>query len=846
MREKKSVIIWCFLFFLCIFFLNNCGSDSTVQPVITPTPSTYTVNGVITNSQSQPVGGVNCALSNYGTSITESAIYTTQTDSNGNYSFSGIPSGRYKLVISKDGYVKINTIFSPSDLTSVKNTLNIIMISINEWPSVMGSYPYDPAKGYIMVSTRDYEVNPSGDARNDEMSGHDASNAGVSVEVISNKDGAPVAYGDKGCLHGNGTVDWNAEVTYEKGITHFYNVKIGETCTVSAQKTDHEFLTETDAVAVAGEMNHYILVGGIGGKVGTETPTPTPALTAMSDSAFQKQNLYNQDGSLKSNPVIDAGTINIHGSNYIRKKLSHDDSITFNGTNYPVYGSIPEIMTVKHAYTTADAGEYFDPVMSGLVDGYMASGKINNGKESVKSGETTVSAWDPNEKVYLVNNESGFEYYLPYLPGITDNVALVTDYVNGQGSSVGVNHMFPFGWAFDSKFITFNIDWQGVDSSYNGGVGSVINVKSNIKNYIIETANLDPNTEISKITKGNSDNCSYCPDPARWLTKGVFMPIAPVPGFQRNLLRKYTRAGTWILNTHTSDLFVRRDKGGVELPVYDNSNIYPLVIQTWENQNYTLLNKTDSLVSGVITSYPGNEAYYTNNVFFQNSAGVITVANNYFIQGIGGLTSRETDGWLGFKGDSPMQTMQWDKGENNADYGGQANKPYMFGGSNSSKSSGTKYSCNLKHSNSFLVNRVAKNKIKDKMYSVHYYADIGDGKGYQEVFYISYEWKALDVDKTTCKWKAATDGKGTWVPKAVLMMKNGENPVNPFVGPGGTDIHVIRFKATGWSGTNVVAWGATSDQFTVKENVENGEIYTYVASGSSNNPAVKFLLVLTN
>jgi hypothetical protein len=402
--------------------------------------------------------------------------------------------------------------------------------------------------------------------------------------------------------------------------------------------------------------------------------------------------------------------------------------------------------------------------------------------------------------------------------------------------------MFPFGWAFDSKFITFNIDWRGIQSNMTSGDGIVVTLRNNVKNHITETANLDPNTELTKL---DPNTVQYGPNPNTWLDKGAFIPIAPAPGFQRNLLRKYTRAGTWDLNSHTSDLFMRRNKGGIELPVYDNSNIYPLVIQSWENQNYTVLNQTDSVISGVITSYPGNEAYYTNNVFFPQSAGVITIAKNYLIQDIGGLSSRETDNWLGFKGDSPLQTIQWDKGENNADEGGQANKPYMFGGRNSDQvSSGSKYTCNLKHSNSFLVNRVAESTLKNKMYTVHYYVDLNDSKGYQEVFYITYEWKALDVDKSGLKWIKATDGKGTWVPKAVWQNTKG----NPFAlyDTYGTDIHIIRFKATNWSSTNVVAWGGTSDQFVIKDNVEDGEIYRYDATGSTNNPNVKFLLVLTN
>ncbi|MEQ8222689.1 MAG: carboxypeptidase-like regulatory domain-containing protein, partial [Candidatus Eremiobacterota bacterium] len=89
MNLKNYQLILLFVL-MCIFTLNSCGSDSTVQPVTTPTPTTFTVKGTVTNSQAQAVGGATCSLEIYGPGIAGSVIYTAQTDSSGKYSFSNI------------------------------------------------------------------------------------------------------------------------------------------------------------------------------------------------------------------------------------------------------------------------------------------------------------------------------------------------------------------------------------------------------------------------------------------------------------------------------------------------------------------------------------------------------------------------------------------------------------------------------------------------------------------------------------------------------------------------------------------------------------------------------------
>src|SRR5262249_46757360 len=64
----------------------------------------YTVSGVVTDGQSQPVSGVTVSLSGGQTG-------QTTTATNGSYSFSGLPTGNYTFTPSKSGYV-----FDPSSI----------------------------------------------------------------------------------------------------------------------------------------------------------------------------------------------------------------------------------------------------------------------------------------------------------------------------------------------------------------------------------------------------------------------------------------------------------------------------------------------------------------------------------------------------------------------------------------------------------------------------------------------------------------------------------------------------------------------------------------------------------
>lgn len=191
---------------------------------------------------------------------------------------------------------------------------------------------------------------------------------------------------------------------------------------------------------------------------------------------------------------------------------------------------------------------------------------------------------------------------------------------------------------------------------------------------------------------------------------GLYMHVQPQPGFQRNLLRYYTAWGSADIYNQSSDLFVRAD-GTIELPAVQVSGTWqyvPVVAQTWDgSQRYTLLNQTKSQVPSTYDDYPGYEYYLPGNVFLPGKAGVVTGYVNYLVwDSTGALDYRQTDQWLGLKGDSLDDVTTWAYAPVSGTFtepGGQGNKPYMFGAGNNALG---QYLFRLQASNSFGVARL--------------------------------------------------------------------------------------------------------------------------------------------
>ena len=218
------------------------GSDSTGA-------QGYALTGKITTPDgTQGISGVYCSLQGMAGSIYSARAVS---DSQGNYSFSGLPAGRYRLVTSIDGYYSLTTILSVDS----EKSLNLILIGKNDWAAVCGtSYPYDPAKAYIGVFVDVTEASQGTKAHLEN---------GVTVQLTGNsrKGGVAKAFINDGYLDGSGVVQWDATSTFDNGVAIFCGVTPGETHTIRAQKNGDTFDTITDASPEAGELICYVVNG---------------------------------------------------------------------------------------------------------------------------------------------------------------------------------------------------------------------------------------------------------------------------------------------------------------------------------------------------------------------------------------------------------------------------------------------------------------------------------------------------------------------------------------------------------------------------------------------------------
>ncbi|MGB6976472.1 MAG: hypothetical protein WBE18_03335, partial [Gammaproteobacteria bacterium] len=469
---------------------------------------------------------------------------------------------------------------------------------------------------------------------------------------------------------------------------------------------------------------------------------PTPMGDKSSFHFFLTENL-NSDGTSKTNAVVDAAAepYFFNGVNYLLKKLDHDDSIMFtddnNNTNtYVVYSVIPQEMSISYAYK--HLANYYDlseesilklpPQVNGVST--LQISQLNSHIEftQVPGGDLSSDKDLPSNQVRTI--QSGF--FLPNLPngqndhnGLTENVYWTIDPWLGdkrakpQGSKI---HMIPYGWALDAtadQAIVFQ--YVATDGGLpNNGLDKTINQPAAPFNYWSDLLSMSTN-QIDSIP---SNSWTGYPFPRlTWVPKGVYMPYQPMPGFQMNLIRWYTPWGTWNLLNNTSGLFVRQT-GEVEFPVDQNNQPYPLVVQTWDgSQRFTVINKADDAIPSTQDQYPGNEYYFASNVFLPNKAGVVTSYKDYRIyDGTGKLNPRQSDIWLGLKGDSIKNVMVWDDADG-SEPGGQANKPYMMGADVSVNPDNgfTYYNFRLSHSNSFMIATLPHAQDENKLYSTSLY-----------------------------------------------------------------------------------------------------------------------------
>lgn len=200
--------------------------------------ATYTCSGRILNSKGTAVAGANCTLNS--TSRGEKYINTVASDTNGNYSFTGVPAGSYTLRIIASGYVTVSDNF----IVSGNKSENVTTVSKNDWDSYMGdaNHPYDASYGYIQAVVSDTTSMDS--SYNYQFSCY------------------PMYYTSLGYLSTSNVIDWTAMGTFISGTGFFYKVSPGNNYTVSCFKSGSAIEPQTCGVN-AGEITVLNFIGSI-------------------------------------------------------------------------------------------------------------------------------------------------------------------------------------------------------------------------------------------------------------------------------------------------------------------------------------------------------------------------------------------------------------------------------------------------------------------------------------------------------------------------------------------------------------------------------------------------------
>jgi len=252
-KFTKTAVPLFFALLLTLLIASGCAMMNGDDAVVTTAP-TYTISGtVISPVTKAPAAGVTCSLSLDGTAGISAAAdvsKTATTDQKGAYTFTGVPSGKYKIKSAGNGLIAMTTRFSVNS-----NTEHTIMQpAASEWTKLAGdANPYDPSKTYLTVHTDAYPERSIG-----------TEDAGITVDI--KKNGAAggtqlAAYEAKGHYASDGSVDWTAAQTYDNGMTLFKGIVSNQAHTVTAQKEGFNFESVTDASAAPGEITHLILKG---------------------------------------------------------------------------------------------------------------------------------------------------------------------------------------------------------------------------------------------------------------------------------------------------------------------------------------------------------------------------------------------------------------------------------------------------------------------------------------------------------------------------------------------------------------------------------------------------------
>lgn len=261
-----------------LFVISGCGSLLNGDNSATIIP-TYTINGtIISPGTKAPLANIICDLipdmtaeiSSKAPALKSPSFFSsrTTTDQNGNYSFTGIYAGKYRLITSGTGVIPISTSFQITSDTQH----SIAQFTQAEWKNLTGS-DYDPAKAYITVYSDAYPFLSHG--------GEDES---IAVELKKSGSTA-AAYDARGNSNPEtGVIDWTAAKTSDNGMTFFKGAALGQAHSITAEKAGYNFESAGNVVASAGEITHVILKG-------TPVVDGFP-VTLVNNSGYKTEEIY--------------------------------------------------------------------------------------------------------------------------------------------------------------------------------------------------------------------------------------------------------------------------------------------------------------------------------------------------------------------------------------------------------------------------------------------------------------------------------------------------------------------------------------------------------------------------
>ncbi|MDQ7825906.1 MAG: beta-1,3-glucanase family protein [Candidatus Eremiobacteraeota bacterium] len=261
--QGKAIVIL-FAALILLFTTAGCGTSTSGDSAFfwgngSTTAATSTVSGKIVSPFTlQPLQGVSCTLE--AVSGSSYSASTALTDSQGAYSFSGVPSGSYRLTTKKEGNITDAMYFTVTQ----DMVINVISMKNDEWMAVMGTdHPYDATMAYVsaVIDSTGGGTLPIPSSAASKEAGRDK----VLVDLFSAGKAKGSGYQSRSYMDAQGKADWNATSTSTRGTALFYKVKPADTYTMTAVKAGKTIKSVTVTTPAQGQVTNYLMTQQDGG-----------------------------------------------------------------------------------------------------------------------------------------------------------------------------------------------------------------------------------------------------------------------------------------------------------------------------------------------------------------------------------------------------------------------------------------------------------------------------------------------------------------------------------------------------------------------------------------------------